>query len=356
VRVFGGFSLLDFFLLSFALINPFGKLIYQLALHKIMFINYKLLLMFPDLTGKVALVGGATSGIGKGIAYVLAALKADVAVVARNEQLGNDVVSDLRKINPNGTYEMLLCDASSMKSIKECSEQFNSKFDKLNYCVMSQGIATMEGRNETKEGIDTKMALHYYGRVNFIQQLAPVLKRTAETEDVRVVSVLSGGVHSAYGNLNDIPLKTSYSLANAANAAGFYNDLAFDQLSRDFSGPNGDRISFIHTAPGFIKTAWGKDFPAPLRAIVRLVQLFGRDPEDYARQFVQTALLSEEFGAPHVAAPPGGEVCVGGTHAAGFHLMSAGGGVAKATSLHNDQYRNAVWKHTQEAIAAALAK
>lgn len=309
--------------------------------------------MFPDLTGKVALVCGATSGIGKGIAYVLAGLKANVAVVARNEQLGNEVVSDLRKINPNGTYEMLLCDASSMNSIKDCSKKFNAKFDKLNYCVLSQGIATLEGRKETTEGIDTKMALHYYGRMMFIDQLAPILKKTAQTEDVRVVSVL--GVLSPYANLNDLSLKDNYSLSNAANATGLYNDLAFDQLSRDFSGPNGNRISFIHVSPGFIKTAWGKDFPAPLRAILRVFQLFGRDPQEYGRHFVQKALLSDAFGAPNATASSVGGA-VFNSYPAGFHKMSPGGEEAKATNLHNDLHRNAVWKHTQEVLADALTK
>lgn len=316
---------------------------------------------FPDLTGKVALVGGATSGIGKGIAYVLAGLNANVAVVARNEKLGNEVVSDLRRINPNGTYEMLLCDGSSMKSIKGASDKFSTKFDKLNYLVLSQGIATFEGRNETKEGIDNKMALHYYGRIQFIEHLAPILKKTAETEDVRVVSVLSGGVHSPYDNLDDLALKKSYSLSNAANAAGFYNDLAFDQLSRDFSGPVGNRISFIHVAPGFIKTAWGKDFPAPLRAVLRVFQLLGRDPEEYGRHFVKNALLSDHMGPTAVpvtdlpttgASVPNTTVCK--SYPAGFHLMSAGGEEAKRTALHNDAYRNAVWKHTKEVLAEAM--
>jgi len=200
--------------------------------------------LVPDLTGKVALVGGATSGIGKGIAYVLAGLNADVAVLARNERLGQEVVEDLRRINPNGTYEMLLCDASSMKSIQAACSDFNTKFSKLNYLVMSQGIANLNGRTETSEGIDTKMALHYYGRMNFINQLSPVLRKTAETEEVRVASVL--GLGAPFIDLKDLALKDSYSVYNAASATGLYNDLAVDQLSREYllftCVPRGDKL------------------------------------------------------------------------------------------------------------------
>ncbi len=133
--------------------------------------------MIANLSGKVSLCVGATSGIGKGIAYKLAELQSSVAIVARNEQVGKEITSDLRKINPNGTYEVIKCDdAASMKSIKAACVDFSEKFDKVNYCVLSQGIATMDGRNETAEGIDKKLALHYYGRILFVKELERILK------------------------------------------------------------------------------------------------------------------------------------------------------------------------------------
>lgn len=302
--------------------------------------------MFLDLTGKVALVVGATSGIGRGIAYVFAAFRANVAIVARNEALGRQLVNNLQQINPSGQYEMFLCDATSMRSIKDTCEQFKKKFDKLNYCVMSQGIASIEGRNETDEGIDKKMALHYYGRVMFVNELASIVKSTAETEDVRVVSILSGGVHSPIASLDDLPLKYTYSIANAANAAGFYNDLAFDQLSREFSGPVGSRISFIHAAPGFVNSNWGNSFPWYLKYVVKALKIFAKDPQDYGKILIPS-MISEGMGAPKTSH-------VNSTRA-GFHLMNSSGKEAKTTNLHNDLYRDAIWKHTKEVLAQATS-
>lgn len=71
----------------------------------------------------------------------------------------------------------------------------------------------------------------------------------------RVVSVLSGGVHASFNGFEDDPeLKLgSYSIANAANAAGFYNDLGLDWLAVQ---PGNNHVAFVHAAPGFVNTNW----------------------------------------------------------------------------------------------------
>ena len=205
----------------------------------------------------------------------------------------------------------------------------------------------MAGRTETAEGIDTKLALHYYGKVLFNRQLAPRMKETAllsEHNDVRSMSILSGGVHGTFKDLDDLDLKKNYTISNAANAAGFYNDLAADQMSRDTdylqSIPADPLrgISFIHAAPGLVNTTWGKDFPWFLVGPIRLLQkVIAKSPEECAKLMIDNALVAPQ------------------RQGQGFHIMSETGGVAKVTDLHNDKYREAVWKHTNELIDKALA-
>ena len=84
-------------------------------------------------------------------------------------------------------------------------------------------------RNDTSDGIDIKLALHYYSRILFIQKAIPKLSLH---EDKIVLNILSAGVHSSYTKFDDIELNKNYSISNAANAAGFYTDLALDKLSR----------------------------------------------------------------------------------------------------------------------------
>jgi hypothetical protein len=206
----------------------------------------------------------------------------------------------------------------------------------------------MNGRTETDEGIDNKLALHYYGRMLFIRQLGDKLKQTAlqETDnDVRVLSILSGGKHGSYTDVTDLDLKRNFSLPNAANAAGFYNDLALDHLARDDAylatadSAAGDKrgISYIHAYPGFVKTPWGKDFPWYMKFPLRLVQQLATSPEDCAKQLVEHAIVGPE------------------RRGQGFHVMGEKGQVGKVTKDHSTELREKVWEHTNELIDKALA-
>jgi len=292
---------------------------------------------------------GATSGIGKGVAIKLAQMEANVTVVGRNPALGEEILAELVKANPKGDHSIVLVDASSMKSIvKGCDEYLTKNEGKpLHYLVQSQGMASMAGLTETAEGIDTKLALHHYGKVLFNRQLAPRMKETAlrgDNNDVRSLSILSGGVHGTYKDLDDLDLKKNYTISNAANAAGFYNDLVADQMSRDTDylqsiNPSDPKrgISYIHASPGMVNTTWGKDFPWYALYPVRLLQaIVAKSPEKCATYMVEGGLV-----APL-------------RQGQGFHVMSETGGVAKVTNLHNDRYREAVWKHTNELIDRAL--
>ena len=202
---------------------------------------------------------GATQGIGRAIAlHIGTKFSANFTIIGRNEEEGSKVLSELRSRNPQGVHTMIKCDATLMKNIVKSCDTIKNSMDTINYLVLSQGIASLSGRQETKEGIDVKLALHYYGRIQFINSLLPLLRNTSkpretESHDPRVLSILSGGVHSPYTHLDDLSLKKNFSLINAANAAGFYNDLALDLLATK-ENEEGFRTTFIHAAPGSIRT------------------------------------------------------------------------------------------------------
>jgi NAD(P)-dependent dehydrogenase (short-subunit alcohol dehydrogenase family) len=266
--------------------------------------------------GKRALVVGGTAGIGKGIAKRLASAGFDVTIAGRNEASAKQVVEECKQLG-KGNHSYILCDGQYVKTGLE----FGKNVSKLDVLILTQGIATLQGRTETSEGIDQKMALHYYGRVGFILGLLPLLRSSTSPS---VLSVLSAGVHSEYKEyLSDPQLKENYSLSNCANAAGFYNDLALDQLSQENS-----QIHFSHAAPGVVNTNWGTEFPFVLRMLLKPFKPFLRSADDCAEYLLQGILQS---------------------HKPGFFLIDQYGSPAKKVASH-DIAKEYIWNDTMNVM------
>jgi NAD(P)-dependent dehydrogenase (short-subunit alcohol dehydrogenase family) len=194
--------------------------------------------------GKRAVVVGGTSGIGQGIALRLAKANMKVTIVGRDAARGAQIVQQMNDAG-GSDHDFIPCDCFSIANVRKCSRDILSKSDILHMLVLTQGMATIQGFTPTQEGLDQKLTLHYFSRVAFIESLLPALRKS---DDARVLSVLSAGVHSAYEGYNsDFTLERTYSIKNAADSAGFYNDLALDSLSRE--NPS---MSFQHAAPGFV--------------------------------------------------------------------------------------------------------
>jgi hypothetical protein len=86
----------------------------------------------------------------------------------------------------------------------------------------------LNGRDDTSEGIDKRLALNYYARWRFIHDLLPSLERAKKAgEEAKTVSVLGAG-KGAQIDVDDLGLKKGFSLLNVALAARTYNDLMLE--------------------------------------------------------------------------------------------------------------------------------
>ena len=182
----------------------------------------------------VAVFVGGTSGIGQGLAEAFARWRkgnAHIIILGRNEAAAKEVIGRFPKpttTTNSWTHEFVQCDVTLMKNVHSASEQILAKHSKINYLVMSPGYFAASGRDETSEGIDKKLAVHYYARWKFIDELLPALKKAKDDgEDVRVLSVFSAG-HGGKIDPNDLGLKKGYSLKAAADSATTYNDLMIE--------------------------------------------------------------------------------------------------------------------------------
>lgn len=288
-----------------------------------------------SFAGKRALVFGGTSGIGRGIALKLGSLGASVTVVGRDAARGEEVVAALRASNPGGAHAFSPCNAFLLKEVAATAAAAQpAAAPPLDLLVLSQGMATLQGFTPTAEGLDEKLSLHYWGRVAATRELLPALRRAPAPV---VLSVLSGGVHSPFaGWREDFELsKGAYSLPNAANAAGFYNDIAVEAQAGETSN-NG--VLFLHAAPGFVNTRWGVEMPWYVRYLVRAIQPLGKSPEACAEAMLKPVAARAKGAA-------------GG----GWAIIDQHGGLAAPTAAQGEA-RDGVWDQTRKVLVRVLGK
>jgi NAD(P)-dependent dehydrogenase (short-subunit alcohol dehydrogenase family) len=284
-----------------------------------------------NLAGRTAVVVGGTSGIGRGVAVRLAAANASVMIVGRDEVRAAEVLADLARANGSGTHSFVRCDGSSIAATKDFSSAFLKDHKTLDLLVLTQGIATMQGRTPTPEGLDQKLAVHYFGRMALVAGLLPAMRASAAADPAytpRVLTVLSAGVHGVYAHhADDFELVNNYGLKNAADAAGLYNDVAMDSLARE--NPS---IAFIHAAPGFVATNWGKEMPTVVQWLLAGLRPLGRSLYDCGEFMSEPLLRPLERGkGPH------------------FILVGQDADPAKPTGVH-EQIREGVWGKTKEVL------
>jgi len=300
-----------------------------------------------SLTNKHCVVVGGTNGIGLGVAMRLAQADADVTIVGRNEERGNQIVKEMSG-KGKGKHSFVKCDSSLIKNVKACCEELKQQHPVIDYLVLSQGIATIQGRTPTAEGIDEKLSLHYFSRIAFIVSLLPSLRQSAATTTTTattnnattVLSVLSAGIHGRYSHYSDdFEMVDNYSLKNAADAAGFYTDAAMESLAKEENRNNNDnnkkKIVFAHAAPGFVSTAWGTEMPFYLKPLIRFGQLFAKSADDCA-EYMFDILIKQQPAT--------------GNSAAKFYDQYAG----EVNRLPNEEECETIWTKTRAILSKLL--
>ncbi|KZO91904.1 NAD-P-binding protein [Calocera viscosa TUFC12733] len=150
----------------------------------------------PDLTGRVAIVTGANSGLGYQTAQQLANHGATVYLTTRSEAKALDTIRRLEEANPGlkgeGRLHWLLLDLSSVAKAKKAAEEFLQREKRLDLLINNAG--QLAGDFElTSEGLSTIMVANHVAPFVFATTLLPLLEATAKLPgtDVRIITVAS---------------------------------------------------------------------------------------------------------------------------------------------------------------------
>lgn len=205
-----------------------------------------------DLTGRVVLITGGSSGLGQETARALAAHGAEVVLTARDVPKGEAVAAEIQRATGNAAVSVEALELGSLASVRAFAQRFLARHDRLHVLINNAGVMACPF-GKTADGFEQQFGTNHLGHFLLTGLLLPALRRGAPA---RIVSVSSRGHHMSPVVFDDVHFArreyhkwASYGQAKTANV------LFAVGLERRF-GSQGIHALALH--PGAIMTELGR--------------------------------------------------------------------------------------------------
>ena len=185
---------------------------------------------------KVVLLTGASSGIGEGIALAIAKQGAILGLLARREDMLNDLAT--RCEAAGGKARIFACDVTDSEAVHVAAEKLRNEFGRIDILICNAGISgnDPETRSYNPAGVGHVIDINLMGSVNAIHAVVPQM---LERRSGQLVAI------SSLAGIRGLPKSAAYSASKAAMTA-FFESVRLDVQDR------GVAVTIIQ--PGFIKT------------------------------------------------------------------------------------------------------
>jgi NAD(P)-dependent dehydrogenase (short-subunit alcohol dehydrogenase family) len=234
-----------------------------------------------DLGGRIALVTGATSGVGFEAACQLAGLGAAVTLLARDAQRGADARARITEATGNPSVELLLADVSSQRQIREAAQEFRARHDRLDILINNAG-AVFPRFERTEDGIEQTFAVNHLG---YFLLTTLLLDPVEASDDARIVNVSSIAHRRGRLDFDDLDGESGWSTMGAYRRSKAANVLFTYDLARRFEG-RGATANAIH--PGLVATNFGSGVRW-IRWAIRPIRRWMTQPVEAGAAVVQLA-------------------------------------------------------------------
>lgn len=186
--------------------------------------------------GKTVFLTGASSGIGEALAVAMAKKGAVLGLVARREELLQDLVR--RCGAAGGTARAFACDVNDADAMSDAAEAFRQEFGHIDIMIANAGISgkSAETRDLVPHAVKKVIDTNLMGAVNAVHAVLPAMLERGSGHLVAI---------SSLAGFRGLPKSAAYSASKAAMTA-FFESVRLDVASR------GVDVTIIQ--PGFIRT------------------------------------------------------------------------------------------------------
>ena len=195
------------------------------------------------LSGKTALITGATDGVGRVVAKKLGALGARLLVHGRDQGRGAQVVAEIAA--GGGQAEFLAADLAALAEVRRLADAVRARTDRLNILINNAGIGTTgggPGRQTSADGYELRFAVNYLAGFLLTYLLLPLVIKSAPA---RIVNVSSAGQQAI--DFADVMLSHGYSGGRAYCQSKLAQIMFTIDLARELEGAH-VTVNCLHPA------------------------------------------------------------------------------------------------------------
>ncbi|MFC5502419.1 SDR family oxidoreductase [Lysinimonas soli] len=250
----------------------------------------------PDLSGRLAIVTGANSGLGFGLSGRLAAAGAEVVMAVRNLEKGDVARSELLRAHPTASLRLERIDLASLDSVAGFAAARRAEGRPIDILINNAGIMMPPTRETTDDGFELQFESNYLGHFALTARLLSLLRAAPAP---RVTSLSSFMAYFGRYDWNDLQSRRyspvrSYGLSKLAM-------LSFARELQKRSDVHGWGLLSDAAHPGFTRTNLQTTGPRRGKP--------PRPPKNYHRtilwQLVETGILPALYAATSPDAAPG---------------------------------------------------
>jgi NAD(P)-dependent dehydrogenase (short-subunit alcohol dehydrogenase family) len=299
----------------------------------------------PDLTGRRAVVTGASDGVGLGIAARLAEAGAEVVLPVRNRRKGEAAVAAIRARAPQADVSLRDLDLSSLRSVAALGDALLSEGRPIHVLVGNAGVMTPPHRQTTADGFELQFGTNHLGHFALVTHLLPLLKAGR----ARVTSQISIAANLNAINWSDLNWERSYNGGKAYSQSKIAFGLFGLELARR-SEAGGWGITSTLAHPGIAPTNLLAARPEIARSgdtlSVRVIRALS------ARGIVVGTVETAGLPAVLAATAPDAGVFYGPSGLG--HLGGPPAEQALYSRLRSAEEAERVWQVSEELVATAL--
>ena len=241
--------------------------------------------MTDSMKGKVCIVTGANSGIGRATAVGLAKMGATLIMLCRDNACGVEALNDIISVSGNDSIELLIADLASQASIRQFVKDFKQKYDKLHVLINNAGV-NYNRRNLTVDGLEMTFAVNTLAPFLLTYLLLDLLQSSAPARVINVASKMQ----SRKIEFDNLQGEKHFSFMQSYGQS----KTALITLTYEFARRFGDKgVTFNCLHPGGVNTKIAKNLKGISGAISRNTMKFFKSPEEGAETSLYLASSSE---------------------------------------------------------------